>query len=74
MEPEPRQEQTAGPDPEETTTGLPRCPSCGWQNVRLSHSRGALDSALVFFSIHAFRCRSCGLRFHRFHRKPADVN
>ena len=49
---------------------MPRCPNCGWQNVRYSHSKGALDMALSMFSVLPFRCRSCGTRFHRLHRKP----
>ena len=49
--------------------GMPRCPRCGWQDVRLSHSRRPVDIALSLFAIAAFRCRSCGQRFHRFHRR-----
>ena len=52
--------------------GMPRCPKCGWQDVRLSHSKGAVDSFLSMFSVHAFRCRSCGMRFHRFFRRRIE--
>jgi hypothetical protein len=44
---------------------LPRCPSCGWRNVRLSHRNGILDGLMKVFSVAPFRCRSCGKRFHR---------
>ena len=44
---------------------LPRCPNCGWRNVRLSHSNGVMDKVFKFFAVVPFRCRSCGLRFHR---------
>jgi hypothetical protein len=54
--------------------GMPRCPKCGWQDVRLSHSKGVVDSMLLMFSFHAFRCRSCGSRFHRFYRRrPEEI-
>ncbi len=46
----------------------PTCPRCGWHNTRLSYSTGVLDSLLRTFSLRAFRCRSCGNRFHRVHR------
>jgi len=48
---------------------LPRCPNCGWQNVRLSKSTG-LDRVISALRIKPFRCRSCGHRFHRFYRGP----
>ncbi len=51
---------------------IPRCPKCGWRNVRFSHNKGVVDSALGMFSIFPFRCRSCGSRFHRFYRKPEE--
>jgi hypothetical protein len=49
----------------ETAKELPRCPNCGWRNVRLSHSNGPIDTVLKMFTVFPFRCRSCGLRFHR---------
>jgi hypothetical protein len=52
--------------------GMPRCPNCGWQDVRISHLKGAFDSLLRKFSCLPFRCRSCGARFRRFHRRPAE--
>jgi hypothetical protein len=55
------------------TYAFPRCPNCGWQDVRPSHSRSAFGMALSLFSIAAFRCRSCSHRFYRFHRKAHDL-
>jgi DNA-directed RNA polymerase subunit RPC12/RpoP len=46
----------------------PRCPKCGWHDVRRSLSRGALDFAFAAFSLAPFRCRTCGHRFFRFFR------
>jgi len=48
--------------------GRPRCPNCGWHDVRLSLSKGPLDHLLSTFSFKAFRCRSCGNRFHTLRR------
>ena len=47
---------------------LPRCPNCGWQDVRLSHSSGVVDSFFRKLSIIKFKCRSCGTRFRRRYR------
>jgi predicted RNA-binding Zn-ribbon protein involved in translation (DUF1610 family) len=47
---------------------MPRCPNCGWHNVRPSMTKGSLDLLLSAFSFKAFRCRSCGHRFHTFRR------
>jgi DNA-directed RNA polymerase subunit M/transcription elongation factor TFIIS len=46
----------------------PRCPNCGWRDVRFARLRGALDWTLRKLSVAAFRCRSCGHRFYRYHR------
>lgn len=70
---DPDQPQLQQPPPESqdrTQPGAPRCPNCGWQNVRLSHSRGLLDKLLGALSIGVFRCRTCGNRFRRFRRRP----
>jgi hypothetical protein len=54
---------------------LPRCPNCGWRNVRKSHSNGPIDTLMKMFSVLPFRCRSCGLRFHRrWITKKADAD
>lgn len=52
---------------------VPRCPNCGWQDVRASRSRSALGVALALFSIAPFRCRSCSHRFYRFHKKAREL-
>jgi transposase-like protein len=44
---------------------MPRCPSCGWQNVRISLTKNLLDVILGSFSIRRFKCRSCGRYFRR---------
>lgn len=51
---------------------LPRCPQCGWQDVRHSHTKTPLDHALTMFSILRFRCRSCNHRFYRFYKRTAE--
>ena len=50
------------------TQDKPACPNCGWHNVRPSVKRGAFDTLLSTLSFQAFRCRSCGHRFHAFRR------
>jgi predicted RNA-binding Zn-ribbon protein involved in translation (DUF1610 family) len=55
-------------DAKNRTTDGPRCPNCGWRDVRFAHLRGVLDWALRVVSVAAFRCRSCGHRFYRYHR------
>lgn len=74
MERESQQETqgTAAAAREVTYTDMPRCPNCGWQNVRLSHIRGIFDTVLGVFSVFPFRCRSCGARFHRVRRRSAE--
>jgi len=46
----------------------PTCPGCGWHNTRLSHTHTIVDSVLEYFSLRAFRCRSCGNRFRKLRR------
>jgi predicted RNA-binding Zn-ribbon protein involved in translation (DUF1610 family) len=75
MERESQQETPAtapGDTREVTYAAMPRCPNCGWQNVRLSHNKGVLDTLLGIFSVSPFRCRSCGARFHRVRRRSAE--
>lgn len=55
--------QRSGPQP------MPRCPQCGWSDVRLSRTKKPLDVALGVFSVAPFRCRSCGARFYRAHKR-----
>ena len=47
---------------------MPRCPSCGWQNVRISRTKKPLDLILGMVSIQRFKCRSCGNYFRRWRR------
>jgi hypothetical protein len=69
------------PDPEKSTTppsgqeedspepqAKPRCPNCGWQNVRISHNKNLLDTLLASaLSVRRFKCRVCGHYFrHRY--------
>ncbi len=50
--------------------GHPTCPRCGWHNTRPSHTKNILDTVLRTFSLHPYRCRSCGNRFRAI-RRPA---
>jgi len=61
--------QGAAESQESAPQAMPRCPQCGWQDVRLSRPRTALDAALSMFSVAPFRCRTCGARFYRYHRR-----
>ncbi|HVN06367.1 MAG TPA: hypothetical protein VMT86_18225 [Bryobacteraceae bacterium] len=42
----------------------PRCPACGWTDVRRSQSRGFLDRLMTLVARVPYRCRSCGRRFY----------
>ena len=68
MELNPGPESDAG-TAQAADTDMPRCPNCGWQDVRRSISKGPLDFALTAFSLMPFRCRTCGHRFYRFFRR-----
>lgn len=48
----------------ETEKG-PRCPDCGWTDVRRSMPHGLLDGLVRMVGLVPYRCRSCGLRFYR---------
>lgn len=50
---------------------FPRCPNCGWQDVRFSYTRNALDALLGTISVQRFKCRSCGSYFRRRYRATA---
>jgi predicted RNA-binding Zn-ribbon protein involved in translation (DUF1610 family) len=43
----------------------PRCPECGWMDVRRSMPKGFLDRLVRIVGLVPFRCRSCGQRFYR---------
>jgi predicted RNA-binding Zn-ribbon protein involved in translation (DUF1610 family) len=51
------------PDP----SVMPRCPNCGWHDVRPSKPKG-IDPVIATLGLKPFRCRSCGHRFYRFYR------
>jgi DNA-directed RNA polymerase subunit RPC12/RpoP len=58
----------------ETDKG-PRCPECGWMDVRRSMPHGFVDGLLRVVGLVPYRCRSCGLRFYRPQqngREPAE--
>jgi len=68
-----RRNSAAGAGEAHAADALPRCPNCGWQDVRPSHTRSTLGMALALFSIAPFRCRSCSHRFYRFSRKDREL-
>ena len=44
-----------------------RCPKCGSSDVRYSYQQTKWDLIVdLLFSMDAFRCRSCRVRFHKF--------
>ncbi|HLY19481.1 MAG TPA: hypothetical protein VKR61_19775 [Bryobacteraceae bacterium] len=48
----------------------PRCPACGWMDVRRSMPHGLVDGLVRMIGLVPFRCRSCG---HRFYRTQQDT-
>jgi DNA-directed RNA polymerase subunit RPC12/RpoP len=53
----------------------PRCPMCGWMDVRRSMPKGFLDGLVRIVGLVPYRCRSCGQRFYRPQQgtpEPAD--
>ena len=44
---------------------LPRCPRCGWHDVRFSYTRKAFDFLFRVISVERFKCRTCGAHFRR---------
>jgi len=52
---------------------LVRCPKCGSSDVRYSYTQTKWDLIMdLFFSMDAFRCRSCRARFHKFDPSADD--
>jgi hypothetical protein len=43
----------------------PRCPVCGWTDVRRSMPHGFLDRVVRMVGLVPYRCRSCSHRFYR---------
>jgi predicted RNA-binding Zn-ribbon protein involved in translation (DUF1610 family) len=70
VDPEEKSQTTAKPEERKPAaeTAVPRCPNCGWRNVRIAHTKGWLDVFLsATFSLRRFKCRSCGRYFrHRY--------
>jgi hypothetical protein len=52
-------------EPSSDAAKAPRCPVCGWIDVRRSMSRGIVDRLVRIVGLVPYRCRSCGLRFYR---------
>ncbi|MGA7236431.1 MAG: hypothetical protein WBY44_12170 [Bryobacteraceae bacterium] len=50
---------------------FPRCPNCGWHDVRFSYTKNALDVVLGVISVQRFKCRTCGSYFRRWYRAAA---
>jgi len=44
---------------------VPRCPECGWMDVRRSMPNGFLDGLVRIVGLVPYRCRTCGRRFYR---------
>lgn len=42
-----------------------RCPYCNSNDVRLSHRKNFLESALSFLGVYPFRCENCNRRFRK---------
>lgn len=51
----------------------PRCPNCGWTDVRRSMPRGFLDHLVRMVGLVPYRCRSCGARFYRTQRESHET-
>jgi len=49
----------------------PRCPACGWMDVRRSMTHGILENLIRIVGVVPYRCRSCGQRFFRLQHDPA---
>ena len=47
------------------TEKSPRCPDCGWTDIRRSMPHGVIDRLVRIVGLVPYRCRSCGQRFYR---------
>lgn len=61
-----------GDNASETEKG-PRCPLCGWTDVRRSMPKGFLDRVVRIVGLVPYRCRSCGQRFYRLQRDTREA-
>lgn len=48
------------------SAGDMRCPGCGIRDIRPSAPRGVMDLIYRRLKCVPYRCRHCGLRFHRY--------
>lgn len=51
----------------------PRCPVCGWTDVRRSMPKGILDALVRIVGLIPYRCRSCNQRFYRPRNDPPEA-
>ena len=51
----------------------PRCPVCGWMDVRRSMPHGFLDALVRIVGLVPYRCRSCGQRFYRHQQETREA-
>ena len=59
-------EQAVPPEVAEAIAlGMPNCPVCQGQNVRLSHSISFQDTLLAALRFKPYRCRVCQHRFYK---------
>jgi hypothetical protein len=61
-----------GPATESQSEKGPRCPVCGWTDVRRSMPHGFVDRIVRIAGLVPYRCRSCGQRFYRPQQDAAE--
>lgn len=59
-------------DEEDDSEKAPRCPNCGWTDVRRSMPHGFVDHLVRIVGLVPYRCRSCGERFYRGQREEHE--
>jgi DNA-directed RNA polymerase subunit RPC12/RpoP len=65
--------QDAAPEIETENGKGPRCPECGWMDVRRSMPKGVVDGLVRIVGLIPYRCRSCGQRFYRPHQDTPEA-